>query len=646
MEAQVHQAVQQQHGLVVPHFGVLVALVHQVGKVLFIDGLVVLGAGRFFGQHVEEDQAAYGNVVLPLRGLLPGLLFLVVVHRGLGGGFVDHAHFYLGVQVHQPVLVGGKGLFLVVEELAFTHFAVFNLGKVVHAQHHVVRRGGHRAAAGGAEDVVGGHHQHARFHLRFLADGHVHGHLVAVEVGVERRAGQGMQLDGQTFYKDGLERLDAEAVQRGRAVEHHGMLLGNALQDVPDLVVGVLHLLLGHFQGDVLFLYQFGQHEGLEQLERHFLREPALVQLQVRAYHDDGTAGIVHALAQQVLAEAALLAFEDVGNGLQRAVGRAEHHFAARAVLYEGVHGFLQQAFFVVDHHLRRAQGFDVLKAVVAVDDPSVKVVEVRRGEPAAFQRHQGAQVGRQHGQHGHDHPLGVVAAGQEAVHDLHALDGFGAVGVVLYDGDLFLYAGHLHFNVDILEQFADGVGANAHFDLGVFLLHFAELGFREHLAALVLDAAGHGVLGVFQHHVSGVVHHFLEVGGAHVQQDAYAAGAFPEEPDVGHGAGQLYVAHALAAHFRLGNFHAAAVAHHAFELHPAVFAAGALVVLGGPEDALAQQAVALGLERAVIDGLRLLHFAERPVAYFLGAGYADLYGVEIEIIEFFGFFPGFPRVE
>jgi len=114
----------------------------------------------------------------------------------------------------------------------------------------------------------------------------------------------------------------------------------------------------------------------------------------------------------------------------------------------------------------------------------------------------------------------------------------------------------------------------------------------------------------------------------------------------VGHGAGQLYVAHALAAHLGLGNFHAAAVADHAFELHPAVFAAGAFVVLGRAEDALAQQAVALGLERAVIDGLRLLHLAEGPVAYLLGAGYAYLYGVKIKVVELFGFFPGFPRVE
>jgi hypothetical protein len=58
--------------------------------------------------------------------------------------------------------------------------------------------------------------------------------------------------------------------------------------------------------------------ERLEQLERHLLGQAALVQLEFRAGHDDRTAGIVDALAEQVLAEAALLALEHVGERLQR----------------------------------------------------------------------------------------------------------------------------------------------------------------------------------------------------------------------------------------------------------------------------------------------------------------------------------------
>src|SRR5262249_4088500 len=68
----------------------------------------------------------------------------------------------------------------------------------------------------------------------------------------------------------------------------------------------------------------------------------------------------------------------------------------------------------------------------------------------------------------------------------------------------------------------------------------------------------------------------------------------------------------------------AAAVADHALVLHAAVLAAGALPVLLGAEDALAEQAVLLGAVGAVVDGLGLLHLAEGPAADVVRAGQAD----------------------
>ena len=58
--------------------------------------------------------------------------------------------------------------------------------------------------------------------------------------------------------------------------------------------------------------------ERLEQLERHFLRQTALIDLQVRADDDNRTAGVVNTLAEQVLTETALLALQHVGQGLER----------------------------------------------------------------------------------------------------------------------------------------------------------------------------------------------------------------------------------------------------------------------------------------------------------------------------------------
>ena len=53
--------------------------------------------------------------------------------------------------------------------------------------------------------------------------------------------------------------------------------------------------------------------ERLEQFQRHLLRQPALMKLQFRTNHDHRAAGIIDALAQQVLPETALLALEHIG---------------------------------------------------------------------------------------------------------------------------------------------------------------------------------------------------------------------------------------------------------------------------------------------------------------------------------------------
>src|SRR5690606_12294524 len=65
-------------------------------------------------------------------------------------------------------------------------------------------------------------------------------------------------------------------------------------------------------------------------------------------------------------------------------------------------------------------------------------------------------------------------------------------------------------------------------------------------------------------------------------------------------------------------------------EADPLVLAAVALPVPGGTEDLLAEQTVALGLERAVVDGLRLLDLAEGPAPDGVGRSQADADPVEV----------------
>ena len=222
------------------------------------------------------------------------------------------------------------------------------------------------------------------------------GHLVAVEVGVVRRAHQRMDLDRLTLDQHRLERLDAQTMQRRRAVEQYRMVFDDLVQHVPDLRPDALHHALGAL--DVVRLAAVDEllhDERLEQLERHLFRQTALVQPQIRADHDDRTARVVNALAEQVLPEAALFTLEDVGQRLQRAVVRTGHRTAAPAVVDERVHRLLQHALLVLDDDLGRRQLEQPLQAVVAVDDAPIQIVEVGRGEAAAVELDHGPQLRR-----------------------------------------------------------------------------------------------------------------------------------------------------------------------------------------------------------------------------------------------------------
>ena len=313
-----------------------------------------------------------------------------------------------------------------------------------------------------------GEHQDRGFDLGFGRERDVHGHLVAVEVRVEGGADQRVDLDGLAFDEHGLKRLDAEAVERRGAVEQDRVILDDLFEDVPD--DGLLHLdhLFGLLDGGaVAGLLEAVIDEGLEELERHLLGQAALVQLQLGADDDDRTAGVVDALAEEVLAEAALLALEGVGERLERTVVGATEDAATAAVVEQSVDGLLQHALLVADDDLRRVEVHQLLEAVVAVDDAAVEVVEIGGGEAAAVERHEGAKLGRDHGDHVEDHPLRLVVGLAEGLDDLEALGvlelllerGLGLHALAQLDGELG--------DFDALEEFLDGLGAHHGLEAG-----------------------------------------------------------------------------------------------------------------------------------------------------------------------------------
>src|SRR6266545_1326464 len=393
-----------------------------------------------------------------------------------------------------------------------------------------------------------------------------------------------------------------------------------------------------HHGGDVPLLLELVVDERLEQLERHDLREAALVELQLRAHHDDGAAGVVHPLPEQVLAEAPLLPLQHVGERLEGALVRTGDGLAAPAVVEQGVDRLLQHPLLVADDDVGGVQLLEPLQAVVAVDDAAVEVVQVRGREPSAVERHERAQVGRDHRDDLEHHPVGAVPRLDERLGDLEALRDLLplrlARRLLHLDAELVREALHalavlLVGGTDLAEQLEHRLAAHPGGE-GLFtvLLH-----------GLVVPVLGEelrplqGRLLRVDDDVRLAVEDLLEILQRDVEEVADPARERLEEPDVGDRRGERDVAEPLAPHLRLDHLHAALLAHHPAVLHALVLAAVALVVLHGAEDLRAEQPVALRLERAVVDRLRLLHLAVRPLADLVRARERDADGGEGERI-------------
>ena len=129
----------------------------------------------------------------------------------------------------------------------------------------------------------------------------------------------------------------------GRTIEQHRMVLDHLFEDVPHLVgLALQHLLRRLDRVGMAQLLEPANDERLEQFQGDLLRQTALMQPQFRADDDDRAGRVIDALAEQVLAEPALLALDHVGQRLERPIGRAEHRPFAAVVVEEGVDRLLQ----------------------------------------------------------------------------------------------------------------------------------------------------------------------------------------------------------------------------------------------------------------------------------------------------------------
>ena len=106
-----------------------------------------------------------------------------------------------------------------------------------------------------------------------------------------------------------------------------------------------------------------------------------------------------------------------------------------------------------------------------------------------------------------------------------------------------------------------------------------------------------------------------LKILRRHVQDKSHSGRNALEVPDMRDGSRQDDASHALSSHRALGDLNAAAVADHTLVPDLLILSAVAFPVLARPENALAEESVCLRLKRSVVDGLRLLDFAEHLIS-------------------------------
>ena len=237
--------------------------IDQARDFLLLERPVEDGKRQSLGQNFGKQRATGGRLVTG-DFLLPAVLAVLLV-------FLD-ARRDLGVQVEFAGLHGASDFGQIRENHPFALGIDTFARRIVETENDILRRNDDRLAVGRRQHVVRRQHQRAAFHLRFERQRNVHGHLVAVEVGVERRANQRVQLDRLAFDQRRLKRLDPQAVQRRRTVEHDRMFADHLFEDVPHHRFLHFNHLLGLLDGRrQAHDFEAVEDERLEQLKRHQL---------------------------------------------------------------------------------------------------------------------------------------------------------------------------------------------------------------------------------------------------------------------------------------------------------------------------------------------------------------------------------------
>ncbi len=367
------------------------------------------------------------------------------------------------------------------------------------------------------------------------------------------------------------------------------------------------------------------------------------MQLQVRPGDNDRAARVVDALAEEVLAEAPLLALQHVREALEGPVRGAAHRVGLAAVVEERVDRLLQHPLLVPQNHLRRLNVDEALEPVVADDDPAVQVVQVTGRKPSAIEGDERAQLRRNDRNYAHHHPLRLVDAVlvglAEGLHHVEPLQRLRLALLARLGSHLVAELLGELIELKPFEHRLDRLTTNLGDELLLVVVlepvvvvpnlveDFVVLLLCQELVLLDPKPLGRARL---DDDVVLVVDDLLQVLGLEPKQVPDLVGQRLEVPDVDHRHAQGNVPHALSADRLPGDLHAAPVTDNPLVPDALVFPAVALIVLNRAEDFLAEETTHLRLKGPVVDGLGLHHLAVRPLQNILRRRKANGDAIEV----------------
>ena len=202
------------------------------------------------------------------------------------------------------------------------------------------------------------------------------------------------------------------------------MLLYDAFQHAPNLFAAALNESLC-----ALYIMRFAlshklvHYERLKKLKRHFLRQSALIHLELRSDDDNASSGIIHAFSEKILTETALFAAQQSGKRLKLAVSCARNGLAASAVVDKRVNGLLKHTFFVSYDNIGSGKLDKSFQTVVSGNDSAIQIIQIGGCESAAVKLNHRPKLRRKHGKNVHYHPRRIVFAFYKRVKDFKTLN-------------------------------------------------------------------------------------------------------------------------------------------------------------------------------------------------------------------------------